>query len=123
MQNYLTMTDLRKKLGNRSRSAIYNDIERGDLPKPLQIGSRLLWGESDLESFLLSRIKKTYISDAVDGDEVPKRWSEAKMDRNKNIILMRRSGFSLCKIADKHGLAGERVRQIILQHNHANGGK
>ncbi|WP_106205475.1 helix-turn-helix transcriptional regulator [Aliiruegeria haliotis] len=47
---YLNFSDLRKKLGGRSRSAIYTDVEFGRLPKPLKLGGRLYWRESDIDS-------------------------------------------------------------------------
>lgn len=50
--NYLTLGELRAKLGNRSRSAIYNDLEAGRLPMPLKLGGRLYWPEEELEQHL-----------------------------------------------------------------------
>jgi prophage regulatory protein len=52
MQSYLTLTELRAKLGNRSRSAIYIDLEKGRLPQPLKLGGRLYWPEGDVEVHL-----------------------------------------------------------------------
>ncbi|WP_044037526.1 helix-turn-helix transcriptional regulator [Octadecabacter arcticus] len=52
MQNYLTLTELREKLGNRSRSAIYVDLAAGRLPKPIKLGGRLYWPEGDVETHL-----------------------------------------------------------------------
>jgi prophage regulatory protein len=52
MQRYLTLTELRAKLGNRSRSAIYLDLEAGRLPQPIKLGGRLLWAEGDLDAHL-----------------------------------------------------------------------
>ena len=52
MQNYLTFTELRIKLGGRSRSAIYLDLAHGRLPKPIKLGGRLYWPESDVEAHL-----------------------------------------------------------------------
>lgn len=52
MQKYLTLTELRAKLGNRSRSAIYLDLESGRLPQPIKLGGRLYWPENDLEAHL-----------------------------------------------------------------------
>lgn len=49
---YLTLSELRKKLGNRSRSAIYNDLEAGRLPQPVKLGARLYWPEAELEAHL-----------------------------------------------------------------------
>lgn len=49
---YLTLSELRTKLGNRSRSAIYNDLEAGRLPQPVKLGARLYWPEAELEAHL-----------------------------------------------------------------------
>ena len=43
---YLNLNQLSAKLGFRSRSSIYRDIESGTIPKPIKIGSRLYWIES-----------------------------------------------------------------------------
>jgi len=52
MQNYLTLTELRAKLGHRSRSAIYLDLASGRLPQPLKLGGRLYWPEADVDAHL-----------------------------------------------------------------------
>jgi len=52
MQTYLTLNELRTKLGNRSRSAIYADLAAGRLPKPIKLGGRIYWAEGDVESHL-----------------------------------------------------------------------
>ena len=52
MQQYLTFSELRARLGNRSRSAIYVDLEAGRLPQPIKLGGRLYWPEGDLETHL-----------------------------------------------------------------------
>ena len=52
MQRYLTLTELRAKLGGRSRSAIYTDLEAGRLPQPVKLGGRLYWPEGDVEAHL-----------------------------------------------------------------------
>lgn len=52
MQRFLTLTELRAKLGNRSRSAIYIDLEMGRLPQPVKLGGRLYWPEGDVEAHL-----------------------------------------------------------------------
>jgi len=41
MQTYLTLTELRTKLGNRSRSAIYADLAAGRLPQPINVNAGL----------------------------------------------------------------------------------
>lgn len=52
MQRYLNFHELRAKLGNRSRSAIYIDLAVGRLPLPIKLGGRLYWPESDIEEHL-----------------------------------------------------------------------
>jgi predicted DNA-binding transcriptional regulator AlpA len=52
MQRFLTLTELRAKLGNRSRSAIYTDLQLGRLPQPVKLGGRLYWPEGDVEAHL-----------------------------------------------------------------------
>jgi predicted DNA-binding transcriptional regulator AlpA len=52
MTQYLTLTDLRAKLGNRSRSAIYNDLAAKRLPQPIKLGSRLYWPSDVVDAHL-----------------------------------------------------------------------
>jgi prophage regulatory protein len=52
MQTYITLTELRTKLGGRSRSAIYLDLAAGRLPQPVKLGGRLYWPEGDVETHL-----------------------------------------------------------------------
>jgi len=52
MQDYLTLAELRAKLGHRSRSAVYLDLAAGRLPKPLKLGGRLYWPEGDVAAHL-----------------------------------------------------------------------
>jgi len=52
MQRFLTLTELRTKLGNRSRSAIYLDLAAGRLPQPMKLGGKLYWPEADVEAHL-----------------------------------------------------------------------
>ena len=47
---YLTMQQISEKLGGRSRSSLYRDVELGRLPKPIKIGSRLYWDEADIDA-------------------------------------------------------------------------
>lgn len=49
---YLNFRALREKLGQRSRSAIYNDLEAHRLPQPVKLGGRLYWRESEIDNFL-----------------------------------------------------------------------
>ena len=52
MQTYLTLNELRTKLGNRSRTAIYLDVKTGRLPRPIRLGGRIYWPERDLAAHL-----------------------------------------------------------------------
>ena len=52
---YLTFTDLRAKLCGRSRSAIYLDIEAQRLPKPIKLGGKLYWPETEVDEWLLQQ--------------------------------------------------------------------
>ncbi len=49
---YLNFSQLQAKLGNRSRSSLYRDVEEGRIPKPLKIGTRLYWVESEVDAAL-----------------------------------------------------------------------
>lgn len=52
MQTYLTLNELRAKLGNRSRSAIYADLAAGRLPQPIKLGGRIYWAETEIDAHL-----------------------------------------------------------------------
>lgn len=49
---YLNFRQLRVKLGNRSRSAVYGDVEAGRLPQPTKIGGRLYWLDCEVDAHL-----------------------------------------------------------------------
>jgi prophage regulatory protein len=51
---YLNFSDLQAKLGGRGRSTIYRDVDQGRLPKPVKIGARLYWGETDIDDAIAS---------------------------------------------------------------------
>lgn len=55
---YLDMNELRLKLANRSRAAIYEDLKAGRLPQPIKLGARVLWIESEVDAHLLSLREK-----------------------------------------------------------------
>ena len=46
--NYINFQQLQSKLGNRSRSAIYVDLEIGRLPQPIKMGRRSYWREHEV---------------------------------------------------------------------------
>ena len=58
---YLSFNELSLKLGGRSRSTIYRDVELGRLPKPVKIGGRIYWVEQKVDEVLepFSRYKFT----------------------------------------------------------------
>ncbi|MGX9352357.1 helix-turn-helix transcriptional regulator [Shimia sp. W99] len=49
---YLNFSELRAKLGGRSRSAIYLDLEANRLPPPIKLGGRLYWPEEEIDAHL-----------------------------------------------------------------------
>jgi predicted DNA-binding transcriptional regulator AlpA len=49
---YITFNQLQSKLGNRSRSSVYRDLEAGRLPRPVKLGSRLYWREDEIDAAL-----------------------------------------------------------------------
>ena len=55
---YLTFKELRAKLGNRSRSSIYNDLSAGRLPQPIKLGGKLYWPEADVDAHLCAQSQK-----------------------------------------------------------------
>lgn len=52
---YISLNQLSEKLGGRSRSSLYRDLEKGHIPNPIQIGSRRYWCEEEVEEFLAAR--------------------------------------------------------------------
>lgn len=49
---YLSFTELRQNLGGRGRSTVYRDIDQERLPKPIKLGGRLYWVESEVDAAL-----------------------------------------------------------------------
>lgn len=49
---YVSFPELQAKIGGRSRSSIYRDIEMGRLPQPIKFGARLYWIEADIDAAL-----------------------------------------------------------------------
>ncbi len=52
---YITLDQLSEKLGGRSRSSLYRDLENGHIPNPIRIGVRLYWVEDEVDAFLETR--------------------------------------------------------------------
>jgi prophage regulatory protein len=64
MKQYLTLKELSAKLGGRSRSAIYIDLNLGRLPLPIKLGGRLYWAEDDVDAFLRSLCAAAQVGNA-----------------------------------------------------------
>ena len=52
MTTLLSFKAVREKLGNRSRSACYEDIKRGRLPEPVKIGRNNYWVEDVINNWI-----------------------------------------------------------------------
>ena len=52
MTALLSFKAVRKKLGNRSRSACYEDIKHGRLPEPVKIGRNNYWAEDVINNWI-----------------------------------------------------------------------
>ena len=50
--NYINFQQLQSKLGNKSRSAIYVDLEIGRLPQPIKMGRRSYWREHEVDQHI-----------------------------------------------------------------------
>lgn len=55
---YLNLNQLSAKLGGRSRSSLYRDIENERIPEPIRIGSRLYWIESQVDEALMAQLER-----------------------------------------------------------------
>ncbi|UWR30164.1 AlpA family phage regulatory protein [Sulfitobacter sp. W002] len=51
---YLNLNQLSDKMGGRSRSSIYRDVDEKRIPAPIKIGSRLYWVESAVDDAIAS---------------------------------------------------------------------
>ncbi|UWQ94828.1 AlpA family phage regulatory protein [Rhodobacteraceae bacterium M385] len=49
---YITLSALSAKLGGRSRSSIYRDVEAGRLPPPIKLGRRIYWSKDAVDRTL-----------------------------------------------------------------------
>ena len=49
---YLDFNALSLKLSKRSRSSIDRDVKEGRLPKPLKMGQRVYWSETQVDEHL-----------------------------------------------------------------------
>jgi len=57
MATLLSFEAVREKLGNRSRSACYEDMKIGRLPKPIKIGRINYWPE-DVINGLIEKLQE-----------------------------------------------------------------
>jgi len=46
---YMTLSQVSQKLGGRSRSSLYRDIEAGRLPNPIKLGRRCYFRETEID--------------------------------------------------------------------------
>ena len=53
-KKYIPMKAVQQMLGGRSRTSIYADVERGELPPPIKLGGTLFWAESEVDEHLQS---------------------------------------------------------------------
>ncbi|MFG6625000.1 helix-turn-helix transcriptional regulator [Sulfitobacter sp. 1A12056] len=51
---YLNLNQLSEKMGGRSRSSLYRDVDEKRIPAPIKIGSRLYWVESAVDDAIAS---------------------------------------------------------------------
>ena len=73
---YLTLTELRLLLCNRSRSSIYRDIDAGRLPKPFKVGRVNYWDRADIAQAiqnLQGKPNSAPASDAASETEAPRK--------------------------------------------------
>ena len=49
IMKYQNFKELRQKLGGRGRTTVYRDIELGRLPRPIKLGGRLYWIDSQVD--------------------------------------------------------------------------
>lgn len=45
----LSLQQLSEKLGGRSRSSIFRDVDNGRLPRPIKLGARNYWEQLEVE--------------------------------------------------------------------------
>jgi prophage regulatory protein len=56
MQKVLRLAELQKRVP-RSRSRIYEDMARGEFPRPVKLGPRSVgWLEHEIEAWLAARV-------------------------------------------------------------------
>lgn len=65
MKRFLKFKALSAKLGGRSRSSIFRDMRDRDFPRPVQIGTSVLWSESDVDAWIDERASMGYHPAAV----------------------------------------------------------
>lgn len=55
---YLNVQQLRSKLGNCGRSTVYRYVDSELLPKPIKLGGRLFWVESQVDDAMAAAAKE-----------------------------------------------------------------
>lgn len=50
---YLTLDQLRTKLGGKGRTTIYRLVENGGLPQPIHIGGRPHWIDGEVDRHII----------------------------------------------------------------------
>jgi predicted DNA-binding transcriptional regulator AlpA len=61
----LNFGQTRRKLGNRGRSTVYRDVEKGRLPKPVKLGGRLYWFEDQLDEAVAKPRSEAAVETAI----------------------------------------------------------
>ena len=67
---YITISELRQKLGGRSRNSIFRDIEDGILPAPFKLQNRQAgrnyWVEEDVDAALSALAERAQLEGVND---------------------------------------------------------
>ncbi|MEO0359518.1 MAG: helix-turn-helix domain-containing protein [Pseudomonadota bacterium] len=77
-RRYLTIAQLSRKLGGRSRSSIYRDVDAGRLPPPLRFGGRVYFAEDDIEAAMVTAADT---DGAIEEAAIRRSVAEARLDR------------------------------------------
>lgn len=62
-ERLLRLTEVENKTGRR-RSTIYRDIGLGEFPKPVKVGASSLWPETEVNSWINSKVSESRSSAA-----------------------------------------------------------
>ena len=50
----LTISQLSKKLGGRSKASLYRDVNAGKLPRPVKLSGSVYWDQSQVDAYIKS---------------------------------------------------------------------